>query len=549
MALYAIGETAAIAAIKAAVIARTTTQSDGTLFLDVISLNNWLWEQGLLIIEDDVSLLNKEAARGVLATIDPAAQVTRLNNAYKPSAFDGDPKYPSTKEIASSGAFVAAVAGAVNELSALTQAIAYEYAAITAELPDALSIAYNGTGAGGRLPNTEDRIVESRFYVYTHVNDMGEESAPSPVSTLVEVDQRDTANLSILPPPPGRNIDRWRFYRSNTGTVNAAFQFIAEGPISTTSGADGVARSEMGEVIPTTTWAEPPDGLRGICEMHSGIITGFTGNTTAFSEPFVPYAWPVEYQLSCAYPIVAQESFGQTLVRMHLGGVDFIDGADPLSMSIRKEVSPQVCLSMASVCKVEGGVVFVSPDGICLANGNGVQVITSGRILRDDWQALNPSSMRCHYTEGSVYVWGSAMAYTLAIHIPSGRITRVDLAPAFSCVYSDRMTDSLYGASGTGVYKIFGGTAKRAGQWRSKRFVLPKYTGFAWVSVESDFADGPLQVSFYGDGALTYSVSVSGRAPVVLPSGQALEHEVEVLGRSAWNALTMTSTMAEMREV
>ena len=141
---------------------------------------------------------------------------------------------------------------------------------------------------------------------------------------MVEVDQRDTVNISITPPPAGRNITKWRFYRSNVGTVNAAFQFLDEGPITTTTGTDGALASQLGEVLPTSTWAEPPAGLRGICEMHSGIIAGFFDNTTAFCEPFTPYAWPVEYQLSCNQPIVAQESFGQTLVRMHRGGVDYI---------------------------------------------------------------------------------------------------------------------------------------------------------------------------------------------------------------------------------
>ncbi|MBP6652581.1 MAG: hypothetical protein KA181_09170 [Xylophilus sp.] len=550
MGLYATGDAgkaAAITAIKAAVDARVQTMSDGTLKLDVPSLNTWMWEQALLVIDQDVAAGNKEAAHGVLATIDSSHQVNRLENIYGPGHWASHPEYPTTKSIASSGSFVSAAGIAKDEMGALARAVEAEYSAIVAELPQVISEAWDGGGMGASMPPVEDRIVDTRFYVYTHVNDLGEESAPSPVSAVVEVDQRDTVNISIAAAPSGRNITHWRFYRSNVGTVGAAFQFIAEGPAATLTGTDGVLASEMGEVLPTTTWAEPPTGLRGICDMHNGIMAGFFKNTTAFCEPFVPYAWPVEYQLSCNYPIVAQEAFGQTLVRMHRGGVDFISGADPASMSVDKEVSTQVCVSARSVCKVEGGVVFASPDGLCLANGSGVQVLTAGRILRDDWQAFNPATMNCVYSEGTVYMLATATPNVLALHLPTGRITTVTMGSIMTAAYMDRTTDALYAVSGTTVYRLFGANSARTAVWKSKRMVLPQQASFAWVAVESNYADGPVTVRWYGDGVLRHTATVNSREPVRLPPGRYLEHEVEVESQSRWNALTLASSTAELR--
>lgn len=423
MGLFAMGQSDALEAIDAAVRARVQVMSDGTLKLDVPALNNWLWEQALLVIDQDVATQHKEAAHGVLAGIDPAQLVARLANTYAPGNWASHPEFPTSKRIASAGTFVAAAAAAMSEMGAMVREVESEYAAIVRELPGVISEAWAGDGMGAGMPAAEDRIVDTRFYVYTHVNDLGEESAPSPVSAMVELGQKDVATLSVAPPPSGRDVALFRVYRSNVGSVGAAFQFIAEGPVTTTTWTDNVPSSAAGEVLPTMTWAEPPARMRGICEMHNGIIAGFFDNTTAFCEPFHAYAWPLEYQISCAHPIIAQEAFGQTLVRLHLGGVDFIGGADPMSMSVDKGVSQQVCASARSVCKVDAGVVFASQDGLCLANGNGVQVLTHGRILRDDWQSYQPETLFCRHSEGSVYVWGPGLPNILALHLPTGRIT------------------------------------------------------------------------------------------------------------------------------
>lgn len=546
MGLFASGKTAAIATIKAAIAARAQTQVDGTLKLNTASLREWIHQQAQGVIASDVLPANRDAATGVLATINATADVSRLESIYAPSNWTARPEYPSTAKIASSSSFVAASAQAMADMEALALDLQESYAVIAAKLPEVISEAYAGGGMRADLPPLEDRIVDTRFYVYTHVNDLGEESAPSPVSAMVEVDQRDTVNISVPPPPSGRNVNRWRFYRSNVGTVNAAFQFLDEGPITTLTGTDSALASALGEVLQTTTWDEPPVGLRGICEVHTGILAGHFNNTTAFCEPFVPYAWPVDYQLSCAYPIIAQQSFGQTLVRLHTGGVDYIGGADPNSMSVQTDVSKQVCASARSVCKVDGGVVFASQDGLCLATGSGVQVLTLARILRDDWQTYQPATMYCHQNEGSVFILGPSVPGVLALHLPTGRITSVNfMAGGMSSVFETGK--ALYGVNGMQVFRLFAGPGARTAVWRSKIAVLPAQVPLAWLTVESDFASGPVTVKWYGDGVLRHTVALTSRTPVRLPPGRWLEQEVEVTAQSRWNALTMASTTEELK--
>lgn len=545
MGLYTMGKTAAIAAIKAAVNARISTISDGSLSLDVGSLQKWLADEANTIINDDVLTANKEAAKGVLATINVNPDNAGLASYISSANWKNRPDWPTNLSVSTNQGFISSVATAIQEMIASANTVEQYYVDQKAVLPIHFDNLYNELAISAKLPPTEDRIVDSRYYVYTYVTDRGEESAPSPVSDLVECDQNDTVNISITTAPSDRYITNWRFYRSNTGASDAAFQFLDEGNITTLTGTDTAKSSDLQEVIPSLTWAEPPPDLQGLTGMPNGVIAGFFGNTVAFCEPYIPYAWPVDYQISTEHPIVAMASFGQTLVVGTRGSPYYISGADSASMSAVKMDSRQSCVSARSMISVDGGVVYASPDGLCLANGQGIQVITQGIANREEWQALDPSSLVCAFHDGVVYLHASTGTYTF--NVLTGKLSTVTLG-AVTTLYVDNITDKLYAASGTSVVSLFTSATKRTAVWKSKVFVLPKPASFAWLTIESDFST-PLTVKWYGDGVLRYTATVSSRLPVRLPAGEFLEHEIEISGTARWNSLTIASSTAELQVV
>lgn len=423
------------------------------------------------------------------------------------------------------------------------------------DTPVAADNAYN-LGPRQRLAAAAQyRTVDTRFYICTYVNDWGEESAPSPVSVLVEPDQNDTVLLTCPQPPSGWNIRGVRLYRSNAGAQTAAFQYMTElsggsddywVAQSNRQYTDQLPASALQEVCPTTTWAVPPSNLRALVNLPNGIVAGFFGSTVCFCEPYAPYAWPVEYQITTEHPIVAMGVFGQTLVVVTEGFPYYVSGADSASMSAQKLETPQACVSAASVVPVDGGVVYASPDGLCLAAGNGVSVITAAHFSRTDWQALAPTTMRCAYHDGVVYFVATGMTKAYALDPSTGKLGTVDVAPTAFC--SDLKTDRIYGASGTAVTGLFAGTALRTAKWRSKIVVTPMQAGMAWVVAESDFA-APITVRWYGDGVLRHTATLASRSPVRLPFGRYLEHEIEVEAATRWNSLTVAGSTAELQGV
>lgn len=548
MALFALGRTAGIASIKAAIAARTTTLADGSRLLDTASLKQWIAEQGNDILASDVVPANQVAARGVLATINVTPECDSLAGFIARSQWEGRPDWPTSLQRSQGLGFTASVSKNIIDMENTVKAIEQVYEGVYGQIEATMNAAADALGLDLKMPPTIAVFNDTRYVVCTYVTDRGEESAPSPVSTAVVCDQNDNQQLVIGAEPAGRNITAWRSYRTNVGTQGADFQLEGEYPIATKTATVTKPNSELSEICPTTLWAEPPANLRGLVNMPNGVMAGFFDNTICFCEPFVPYAWPVAYQLTVPYPVVALGVFGQTLVVLHQGGVDYISGSDSASMSVQKDVSKQACLSKTSVALVEGGVAYVSSQGVCIAAGQGVELVTKGIYLRQDWEALNPASMIGGYAEQTYFCgWSNGIANgVLMLHLPTQKLTTIDIT--CSAVFTDSKTDTIYLAQGTNVVKLFGGSDRRTGTWRSKVFVNPQHTPFAWLTIESAF-EHPITVQWYGDGVLRYTVVLNNRLPVRLPAGRYLENEVEVITKARWNSLTMASTTQELQAV
>lgn len=409
-------------------------------------------------------------------------------------------------------------------------------------------------GVAAMVPYGVDRVIDTRFYLATFVTDWGEESAPSPVSDLLEVDQNDSVNVARPAVSTGashaaRDITHWRLYRSNVGTSSAAFQFVAEIPVATTSYTDTVKAAELGEQIPTTTWLEPPANLRGLVGMPNGIMAGFFGNTVAFCEPYVPYAWPVEYQVTTEFPIVGMAAFGQTLFVGTTGNPYFISGSDSASMSAQKMESNQACASARSIAAVQGGVLYASPDGLCVADASGVKVVSQGLYTREDWQALTPSSMFAVEHEGVYYLfYNNGAKGCLAFDMASKKLGRVDLQA--DAAYSEIASDTLYVTSGTSVLATFSASTRRTGKWKSKKMTMPAQSGMAWLKVYGDqSADAPVTLKWYGDGVLRHTATVTSTAPQRLPTGRWLEHEIEIESTARVTRVVMAGDTQELQSL
>jgi hypothetical protein len=252
---------------------------------------------------------------------------------------------------------------------------------------------------------------ENRVYLYTYISMFGtieEESGPSPVSSQVTVSPGGTVVVSGLPSaaPFGKyNITKVRVYRSVTGTSATSFLKVADVSIGTTSYSDSLSAVALGGSLPSTTWAPPPDGLRGLVSMANGIMAGFVGNQVFFSEPFLPHAWPPEYALAVEYPIVGLAAYGSSLVVGTKGNPFVITGSNPAGMSQEKLPLYEPCVSKRSIASDEQGAMYASPNGIIKIGPSVVDNVTRNLFTRDEWALYNPSSMVGEVQDGRYFLF------------------------------------------------------------------------------------------------------------------------------------------------
>jgi hypothetical protein len=460
--------------------------------------------------------------------------------------------WPTDVGVLAGGTLVGSVKAAMTECATLAAAITSYYSDVDAQLATAVTNYYTAQGIDSLVPAGVVPIIETRTYIYTYVNDRNEESAPSPASALADFDQNDTANVTVASPPGGRDITHFRVYCSTLSNSQASFDYIPNAsddlgwPIGTLTILDDLRPEARQEPCPTTTWAEPPANLIGLSEGPNGTMAGFFDNTFCPCEPFVPYAWPVEYQKTTGWPIVGIGRFGQTYVVLTRGKPYYMTGADSQSLDSQPIDSNQACVSRKSIVNVEGGVVFASAEGLCLADSNGIKLITEGHFSRKEWAALAPSSIFAAEQEGSyIFHYNNGVTsgcYGLDLRV--GKLTTLD--GTGSAFYRDLLSDTLYLASGTTIKAMFSAGTQRDATWKSKIMAMPNYANLGWAQIQGEF-DASVTLTLWRDGTLTDTVTITSRAPVRLSSLRAIEHEVQIESTARVTSLTLASTAQELR--
>lgn len=416
------------------------------------------------------------------------------------------------------------------------------------------------TVAGGT--STQNQTV---FYVYTYVNDWGWESAPSPPSAANTRKTDDTATISGLTILSGGNynITRRRIYRTATGASGATeFFFLREIGVSEFSTTDD--NRTLGEVLPTTTWLPAPGvpvgagagtegNLTHLTALWNGMLAGISGNAVRLCEPYVPYAWPAEYDIvpPDGKP-VGLGVFGQALLVLTTGRPLLVAGSTPEGMDQTPLDLPQGCVSARSIVSMGSGVAWASEDGLCWYGSGGARILTAGLMTRKDWQALVPSSIVGRLFEGlyfgSYSTDGGVTRKGFMVNPGDPNAGIYFLDTGYEGLHFDELLDQLYVLDGTNVRRWDAGASGMTWRFRSKLHRAPRPLCFAAGEVSADAY--PVTMRVYADGVLRHTQTVANRQAFRLPAGfMAVEWQVELEGTGAVQSAAIATSIAELAQV
>lgn len=451
------------------------------------------------------------------------------------------------------------------------------------------------------------------YYVYTYVNDWGWESQPSPVSTKSTRAQDETATIGgfVAPPAGNYNINRIRLYRTQTGASGATeFYFLREISSETTVVATALVRGNsyriktlgdtdwtavgapsnavdveftasgvgtgtgtavafgltvadtiddnrgLNDLLATTKWAPPPDTLRNLTALWDGMMAGIAGNSVRICEPYAHYAWPTSYELvpPDSTP-VALGVIGQMLLVLTTGRPLQVAGSTPESMDQQPLPFVQSCVSARSAVSMGGGVAWASDDGLCWYDGSAPRVLTAGVMLREDWQALVPSSIVGFQYEGMYFGsyddGGGRKGFLLDPRNPNSGI--YFLSAGYETAYFDDYADAMFVLDGVNVKKWDAGANFLTATFRSKVYRLERPVSFSCAKVVADAYPVTVKVlAADAGGAMVerLSRSVSSQAPFRLPTGfRSTDWQVEVVCSSAVLGAALATSMDDLAEV
>jgi hypothetical protein len=105
-----------------------------------------------------------------------------------------------------------------------------------------------------------------------------------------------------------------RLYWTETGVSGTSYRLVKDNIAVATTNTTVAGNAVSSSALPSIDWPQPPTSMRGLCLHPGGFMVGFSGNTLYFSPPFVPYAYPLAYQVAVGFDIVGVKVVGTTIV-------------------------------------------------------------------------------------------------------------------------------------------------------------------------------------------------------------------------------------------
>jgi hypothetical protein len=389
-------------------------------------------------------------------------------------------------------------------------------------------------------------LVETRFYVYTFVTSLGEESPPSQVSAALECYPGDTITVLMGSTPSGAyDVINRRIYRTSSGSTSTEYLFVAEIAASASSCDDAVLAENLGEPCPTVTYSQLPDLAQWLTGMANGMMAACTLYDVYFCEAWKPYAWPEGYIQTVAFPIVGMGAFNQSLVVLTNGTPYVMTGMDPSSVSVEQLSVNYPCVSAPSIVSAMNSVIYAAPDGLVSISASGPVVLTESLFTRREWSALNPASMICEVWDEKIFIFfDNGVKAGLILDTQTGLTSTTVHATA---TFVDPVTNSMFLAINDKIVKWDGGAAGTY-TWKSRKLNMPVPRNFAYGQVLADTY--PLVMNVYADDVLVHTESVTSSLPFRLPSGfRARYWEMELVGQGRTFLAYFADSTAELQSV
>ncbi|MFH0826132.1 MAG: hypothetical protein V2B18_25555 [Pseudomonadota bacterium] len=313
----------------------------------------------------------------------------------------------------------------------------------------------------------------------------------------------------------------------------------------------------LGAILETEGWDEPPSGLGGLIQELGGSYAGFTGNYIYRSEPAVPYAFPLDYRVTVPYTIVALALWGNSIIALTTAFPEVITGYAG-NHSQRTFKVPQSCVAKQGVVTSKFGVVYPSPDGLVLITETAWNLLTKDIFTKAQWNVYDPEDFVAVYYEDQ-YIAFDKNGNTALIFDMEQRdgVFVITQALTTGLTVKDAQVmdeeDKIYLLTvEAGSYKAqtWNTGTSQTWTWKSKKFTFPGE--LAWNCariIGAQSAAAPITFKVYLDGTLYQTLKVYDTDLFKFTGDDSFQTlEVEMSGTAEVEALYMAPSPDELWE-
>lgn len=392
--------------------------------------------------------------------------------------------------------------------------------------------------------NMETDDDETRFYVCTYVTDFGEESAPSVVSSELNI-FHENDSVSITFSDTGgfgtQKINRRRLYRSATSGDVTEFFLVDELPVTTGTYTDTKSVYELGAELTTESFTKPPSNMKGLIATSNGVAIGFVDNTVVPSEPYLPYAYPLEYRQTLQDKIVAMAEMSSGVVIATEDKPVIMQGTLPDSFTMTVIDAALPCTSKRSMVDMGEAAIYASHDGLVSISQSGAQLITKDLVDKDYWQAFNPSTVQ-GYRYHDYYVGFYDERAGFVFDLRRGDFFELDFYA--DAGYFDSASGMLYLMVSDKLVQFDEGEMLNY-EWTSKQFDINRTTLSCIKAFALDASN--TTITLYADNEQLVSMPLSGVDPVArLPAFRGSRLHFTVSGNNEIERVVLATSPGEL---
>jgi hypothetical protein len=217
---------------------------------------------------------------------------------------------------------------------------------------------------------------------------------------------------------------------------------------------------------------------------------GIAGNEICFSDPYLPYSWPLRNRYTISGVGVDLVAAGNSVIVLTDTFPVLFTGSDPEAMSPSVMQTYAPCATKRGVVDVGGGCMYPSYDGLWIAAPGRVEKLTAKLYREEEWRLLNPETFVAGFADGQYYARYRAddSSYIWVFDTAeSDSVVRVE-QDANHLLRND--TDGeLYVALGDKVYRWDSNINQRyTSDWVSSEIQLPMPMNFSVAQIHGAFA-------------------------------------------------------------